>query len=63
MIKTLRFALVVEVSIDGPCPDDETLTERVIATMYEHFPSVLLDDDEMDCTVFVNYCEYTNTAR
>jgi len=51
---TLKFALEVEIEINGERPSDEILQDRFIDAVSERFPSVVFDDDELDCTVFVN---------
>jgi hypothetical protein len=58
MKETLKFTLEVEVDIDGKKPSDAVLNNRIIDAMNESFPSMMFDDDDLDCAVFVNSWEY-----
>ncbi len=59
MKETLKFNLEVEIEVDGIRPSEAVLNSRVIEGLNEAFPSLLFDDDEIDCAVFVNSWEYT----
>ena len=58
MKETHKFTLEVEIEIDGKRPSDEVLNDRFIGALNETFPSIVFDDDELDCSVFVNSWEY-----
>lgn len=58
MRETLKFTLEVEVDIDGVRPNDDVLMDMVIASLNEAFPSVLFNDDELDCAVITNCFSY-----
>ena len=52
--KTLKFTLEVELEVDGKEPTQSVMVDKIIDAMSEHFPSVMFDDDELDCVVFTN---------
>ena len=54
MKQTLRYALEVEVEVDGKHPGDDVVNERMVEAMNDGFPSVVFDDEELDCAVLVN---------
>lgn len=63
MKETLKFTLEVEVDIDGRRPSDEVLNGRIIDAMNENFPSLMFDNEELDCAVFVNSWEYVPNVK
>jgi hypothetical protein len=58
MKETLIFTLEVEIEIDGRKPSDEVLNCRIIDAMNKSFPSLMFDDDGIDCAIFVNSFAY-----
>jgi hypothetical protein len=54
----LKFTLEVDVRIDGKKPCVEILSSRIIDAMNEQFPTLMFDDDDLDCAVLVNSLEW-----
>jgi len=57
MKETFKLKLEVELLIDGKRPPDEILRGRLLEALDDEMPRLILDDDELDCIVFVDsYC-------
>ena len=52
MKETIKFTLTLEVDIDGKRPSDDVLVSKIIDALNYSIPSVLFDDDDLDCAVF-----------
>ena len=57
MKEVLKFSLEVEIEIDGKRPSDDVLHDRFIDAINDAFPSMVFDDDKLDCAVFANSWE------
>lgn len=54
MKKTLKFNIEVEIEIDGTCPSDQFLIDKTIDAINNGFPSLIFDDEELDCAALVD---------
>ena len=54
MKETIKFTLTLEIDIDGKRPSDDVLVSKIIDALNEVIPSVLFDDDDLDCAVFTD---------
>ena len=62
-ICTLKFTLEVEIEINGKIPSDTIINDRIINALNEAMPSVIFDDDKLDCLVCVNSWEYESSVK
>jgi len=60
--RTLKFNLEVEIEIDGNIPPASIINERMIVALNDGMPSIVFDDDELDCMVCVNSWGYTHNV-
>jgi hypothetical protein len=51
---TLKFALDIDIEIDGIEPSQEILNKKLIEAISDKIPSVAFEDEELDCIVFIN---------
>jgi hypothetical protein len=58
MKETYKFTLDLEVDIDGKRPSDDVLVSKIIAALNDNRPSILFDDDVLDCAVFAESWAY-----
>lgn len=58
MNKKIKFLLTMELEIDGQIKND-ILMDKIIDSLNDSMPSVLFDNTELDCVVFVNNFAYS----
>ena len=56
MKKTLKFTLEISIDVSGDIKDDQELTDIVIDSMNDSFPSVIFDNS--DTLIFTDSFEY-----
>jgi len=52
--KTFNFSLEIEIEIDGKIPSDHLINGRLIEALNNSMPTLIFDDEEIDCAVLVN---------
>lgn len=51
------FTVRITIEVDGKRPDDATINLAIADAIYESFPGVVLDSEELDCNLFTNSIE------